>query len=108
MTTKRLVALILATLMMAFGILWVARANQFIRALHEADLSQVEETTLPGASVIAYMAVTMTASFAGVVGALFFLVASVLLAALIYKLRGHLRLIPTGILVLGWIIIFLI
>ena len=108
MTTKRLVALILATLMMAFGILWVARANQFNRALHEADLSQVEETTLPGASVIAYMAVAMTASFAGVVGALFFLVASVLLAALIYKLRGHLRLIPTGILILGWIIIFLV
>ena len=108
MTAKRLVALILATLMMAFGILWVARANQFNRALHEADLSQVEETTLPGASVIAYMAVAMTASFAGVVGALFFLVASVLLAALIYKLRGHLRLIPTGILILGWIIIFLV
>ena len=108
MTAKRLTALILAILMIAFGILWVARANQFNRALHEADLSQVEETTLPGASVIAYMAVAMTASFAGVVGALFFLVASVLLAALIYKLRGRLRLIPTGILILGWIVINLV
>ena len=108
MTTKRLVALILATLMMAFGILWIARANQFNRALQEADLSQVEETTLPGASVIAYMAVAMTASFAGVVGALFFLVASVLLAALIYKLTGKYRLIPVGLLLIGWIVIFLV
>ena len=108
MTAKRLTALILSVLMMAFGILWVARANQFNRALHEADLSQVEETTLPGASVIAYMAVSMTASFAGVVGALFFLVASVLLAALIYKLTGKYRLIPVGLLLIGWVIIFLV
>ena len=32
MTAKRLTALILSVLMMAFGILWVARANQFNRA----------------------------------------------------------------------------
>ena len=105
MTAKRLTALILSVLMMAFGILWVARANQTNRALSQTDLSQVEETTLPGASIIAYMAVSMTSAIAGFVGALFFLVASVLLAALIYKLRGRLRLIPAGILILGWIVI---
>jgi hypothetical protein len=54
------------------------------------------------------MAVAMTASFAGVVGALFFLVASVLLAALIYKLTGKYRLIPVGLLLIGWVIIFLV
>lgn len=108
MTAKRLTALILATLMMAFGILLVARANQTNRALLEVDLSQVEDTTLPGASLIAYMAVGMTASIAGFVGVLFFLVASLLLAALIYKLQRRLRLIPTGILLLGWFVIFFI
>jgi len=108
MTVKRLTALILATLMMAFGILWVARANRANRALLEVDLSQVEETTLPGASLIAYMVVAMTSSVTGFVGVLFFLVASLLLAALIYKLRGRLRLIPTGILLLGWIVIFFV
>ena len=108
MTAKRLTVLIIAILFIIFALWCVASANQMNEALLEADLSQHQDQTLPGEAVIAFMAVAMTASFAGVVGALFFLVASVLLAALIYKLRGHLRLIPTGILVLGWIIIFLV
>ena len=108
MTTKRLVALILATLMMAFGILWVARANQFNRALAEADLSAHQDTTLPGEALIAYMLVGWTSAIAGFVGTLFFLVASILLAALIYKFRGRYRLIPIGLLLIGWIVIFLV
>jgi hypothetical protein len=108
MTAKRLTVLIIAILFMIFALWCVATANQMNEALLEADLSQHQDQTLPGEAVIAYMAVAMTSSATGFVGALLFLVASLLLAALIYKLRGHLRLIPTGILVLGWIIIFLV
>ena len=108
MTTKRLVALILATLMMAFGILWVARANQFNRALTEADLSEHQDTTLPGEALLAFMVVGWASAIAGFAGTLFFLVASILLAALIYKLHGKYRLIPVGLLLIGWIVIFLI
>ena len=108
MTTKRLTVLIIAILFIIFALWCVATANQMNEALLEADLSQHRDQTLPGEAVIAYMAVAMTSSVTGFVGALLFLVASLLLAALIYKLRGHLRLIPTGILVLGWIIIFLV
>ena len=108
MTTKRLVALILSTLMMAFGILWVARANQFNRALADADLSAHQDTTLPGEALLAFMLVGWTSAIAGFVGTLFFLVASVLLAALIYKLCGKLQLIPIGLLVIGWVVIFLV
>jgi hypothetical protein len=78
------------------------------RALLEADLSQHRDQTLPGEAVIAFMAVAMTSSVTGFVGVLFLLIASLLLAALIYKLRGRLRLIPIGILILGWIIISLV
>jgi hypothetical protein len=108
MTAKRLTVLLIAILFMIFALWCVATANQMYEALLEADLSQHQDQTLPGEAVIAYMAVAMTSSATGFVGALLFLVASLLLAALIYKLRGHLRLIPTGILVLGWIIIFLV
>ena len=108
MTATRLVILILATLMIAFGILWVARANQFNRALLEADLSAHQDTTLPGESLLAFLIVGSTAAIAGFVGTLFFLVASILLSALICKLRGRLKLIPAGILLLGWIVIFLV
>ena len=108
MTAKRLTVLIIAILLMSFALWCVATANQMNEALLEADLSQHQDQTLPGEAFIAYMAVAMTSSVTGFVGALLFLVASLLLAALIYKLRGHLRLIPTGILVLGWIIIFLV
>lgn len=108
MTAKRLVALILAVFLMVLGILWVARANQFNRALLEADLSAHQDTTLPGESLLAFLIVGSTAAIAGFVGTLFFLVASILLSALICKLRGRLKLIPAGILLLGWIVIFLV
>lgn len=108
MTAKRLVALILAVFLMVLGILWVARANQFNRALLAADLSAHQDTTLPGESLLAFLIVGSTAAIAGFVGTLFFLVASILLSALICKLRGRLKLIPAGILLLGWIVIFLV
>ena len=108
MTAKRLVVLILAVFLMVLGILWVARANQFNRALLEADLSAHQDTTLPGESLLAFLIVGSTAAIAGFVGTLFFLVASILLSALICKLRGRLKLIPAGILLLGWIVIFLV
>ena len=108
MTAKRLVVLILAVFLMVLGILWVARANQFNRALLEADLSAHQDTTLPSESLLAFLIVGSTAAIAGFVGTLFFLVASILLSALICKLRGRLKLIPAGILLLGWIVIFLV
>ena len=106
MTAKRLIALILVSLLMIFGIACVAEANQTYEALRSADLSQNEP--LPGTGLIAYMAVTSTAAILGFVGALFFLVASLLLAALLYRIKGRLRLIPAGILLAGWIVIFLV
>ena len=106
MTAKRLTALILAALLMIFGIAGVSEANQMNKALQTADPSGNEP--LPGAGFLAYMLVFSTAAFVGFVGALLFLVASVLFAALIYKLQGRLRLIPAGILLLGWIVIFFV
>lgn len=108
MTAKRLTALILATLLMIFSIVGVSEANQMNEALRTADLSQHQDQTLPGETIIAYMAIAMTSSVAGFVGALLFPVASLLLAALIYKLKGRLRLIPAGILLVGWIVIFFV
>ena len=108
MTAKRLTVLIIAILFMIFALWCVASANQMNEALLEADLSEHRDQTLPGEALIAYMAVAMTSSVTGFVGVLFFLVASLLLAALIYKLRGRLRLIPAGILLLGWIVIFFV
>ena len=108
MTAKRLTVLIFAILFLIFALWCVASANQMNEALLDADLSQHRDQTLPGEAVIAYMAVAMTSSATGFVGVLFFLVASLLLAALIYKLKGRLRLIPTAILLVGWIVIFFI
>ncbi len=108
MTAKRLTVLIIAVLTMSFALWCVASANQMYEALREADLSQHQDQTLPGEGLIAYMAVSMTASVSGFVGVLFFAVSAILLIALIYKFQNRLRLLPIGLLVLGTALMFLV
>ena len=88
------------------GLLCVAEANRLSEAILQADLSINEP--LPGVGIAAEMMVGSFAPVIGFVGALCFLLATIPEILLIYTLRGRLRLIPAGILLVGWIVIFFI
>lgn len=103
MTVKRTVAMILAAILTVVGLLCVAEANRLNEAVLQADLSMNEP--LPGVGIVAAMIVGSFASVIGFVGVLCFLLATILEILLIFTLRGRLRLIPAGILLLGWIVI---